>query len=347
MLTGKPALIGESISDTLAAVIRAEPDWASLRANTPPAIRTLLHRCLQKDPRQRLQAIGEARITIEGTLAGVTETELMQPTGPSRWLRARALALVGLGLLLGVILASLIFWGYHGPTAPKAVSRLSLLLPAGDSVDPGGPIALSPDGSAVIYNARHGTTSRLYLRSMDRFESTSLPGAESGYIPFFSPDGQWIGFFAGGKLKKVSVNGGQAVTLCEAPTPRGASWGPDDTIVFTPTLRMSSLMRIPAAGGTAEKLTQLNTDLKEVTHRWPEILPGGKALVFVIGEAKDIGTMAKRAGGNVGGPRTGGARWSQVRWPINRLRLPRAGGRPRLHTRHLQEHFQDALHVAR
>jgi Tol biopolymer transport system component len=125
---------------------------------------------------------------------------------------------------------------------------------------------------------------------MDRFEATSLPGTENGYIPFFSPDGQWIGFFAGGKLKKVSVNGGQPITLCEAPTPRGASWGPDDTIVFTPTFRMSSLMRIPAAGGTAEKLTQLNTDLKEVTHRWPEILPGGKVLVFVIGEAKDIGT---------------------------------------------------------
>jgi eukaryotic-like serine/threonine-protein kinase len=144
MLTGKPALVGETISDTLAAVIRAEPDWASLRADTPPAIRTLLHRCLQKDPRQRLQAIGEARIAIEETLAGVTETELMQPTGPSRWLRARASALVGLGLLVGVILASLIFWGYQGPATPKGVSRLSLFLPAGDSIDPGGPIALSP-----------------------------------------------------------------------------------------------------------------------------------------------------------------------------------------------------------
>ncbi len=124
---------------------------------------------------------------------------------------------------------------------------------------------------------------------MDRFESTPLPGTEDGTGPFFSPDGQWIGFFAGGKLKKVSVNGGQPVTLCEAPNPAGASWGPDDAIVFTPTFTMSSLMRIPAAGGTPHKLTEPNTPAKELMHRWPEVLPGGKAVVFVIGEPKDIG----------------------------------------------------------
>ncbi len=238
--------------------------------------------------KRRLRDIGEARIAIEETLAGVTQTELAPPAERPHWFGGRAAAL--LALLVGAILAGLIFWGYREPAALKAVSRLSLLLPAGDSIDPGSLIALSPDGTAVVYNARHGTTSRLYLRSIDRFESTSLPGTEDALGPPFLFSGRTMDRILRGRQTQEDI-GERRATGHALRSAKPCSWqlGPDDAIVFTPTYPMSSLMRIPAAGGTPQKLTELNTPAKEVNHRWPEVLPGGKAAVFVIGETKDIG----------------------------------------------------------
>ena len=287
MLTGQPLYGGETTSDILARVIEREPDLSRLPPGTPLRIRELIRRCLTKNPRQRLRDIGEARVAIEETVAGGNAAELRTPTAMSRWSGARALALVGLGLIIGVIIAASAYWIHRAPEDRKAVSRFSLFLPAGDVIGFG--LDFSPDGSALVYNARHGTTTQLYLRPMDRLQATPLPGTEGAFQSFFSPDGHWIGFFAPGSLKKVSVNGGQPVTLCDVRSPRGGSWGPDDMIVFSPSFVLGSLMWVPAAGGTPEKLTELNLQAKEVTHRWPEILPGGKAVVYVIGEAKDVG----------------------------------------------------------
>ena len=152
-------------------------------------------------------------------------------------------------------------------------------------------LAISPDGTAVVFIAWHGGTSQLYLRRMDQSEATPLKGTEEGDAPFFSPDGQWVGFFADGKLKKIPVLGGTPVTLCDAPNPRGGTWTSDDTIIFAPST-VSGLMRVPAAGGTPQPFTRLDSSKGEITHRWPQVLPGGKAVVYASGIEFNSATIA-------------------------------------------------------
>ena len=294
MLTGRGPFDGETTSDILACVIRAEPDWPAVPGSVPARIRELLRRCLQKDPKQRLQAIGEARITIEGTLSGTAPAELAPTPAASGWLGARALTLVGCGLLAGGLLTAIVFGGRGEPLRPKTVERLSVLPPAGDSLAVGvpGTIAISPDGSSIVYSAQHGATTPLYLRVLSRFDSSPLSGTDGAVNPFFSPDGQWIGFFANSKLKKISVHGGEPVTVCDAGPGRGASWGPDDTILFS-SLSSPGLMRVSSAGGTPQPFTTPDASKNELVHRWPEILPGGKAVLFLISEPKDMGSYSE------------------------------------------------------
>ncbi len=144
------------------------------------------------------------------------------------------------------------------------------------------PLAISRDGTEVVFLARHGGTPQLYVRRMDRLESEPLAGTDNGDNPFFSPDGKWVGFFADGKLKKVSVVGGTPVTLCDAPAGVTGAWAPDDSIIFALNT-WSGLMRVPAAGGTPQPFTRLDTSKGEKTHHGPEILPGGKAVVYASG----------------------------------------------------------------
>ncbi len=282
MLTGQRTFTGETTSDTLAAVIKSHPEWTSLPASTPPRVRELLRRCSQKDPKHRLQAIGKARIAIETVLSGAAEevapiAAVVRP----RWRLGLTAALAAIGAALAT---GLFFWNLRPRPSPKPLTRFALTLPVGESLDlvvyPA--VAISPDGSALAYVARRGETRQLYLRPMDRFEATPLPGTQDASSPFFSPDGQWVGFFADGKLKKTSLRGGLPVTLCDAAVNRGGSWGPDDTIVFSPNA-VAGLMRVPAAGGVPQVLTTPDASKGERTHRWPEILPGGKAVVFTIG----------------------------------------------------------------
>jgi Tol biopolymer transport system component len=138
-------------------------------------------------------------------------------------------------------------------------------------------VALSSDGTHLAYVARQGGAQQLYLRAMDSLEAKSIPGTEAAVNPFFSPDGQWLGFFAGGKLKKVSVSGGPALTLGDATTPRGASWGSQGTIIFAPATA-SLVQQVSDAGGTPQPLTR--PEKGEASHRWPEFLPGNKAVLF-------------------------------------------------------------------
>jgi serine/threonine-protein kinase len=143
-------------------------------------------------------------------------------------------------------------------------------------------VALSPDGIHLAYVARQGVAQQLYLRAMDRLEARPIPGTEGAIEPFFSPDGQWLGFFASGKLKKVSVNGGAALALGDAPSPRGASWSSLGTIAFSSTA-LSALQQVSDAGGASQPLTRF--DKGDNTNRWPEFLSGGKALLFTAGTA--------------------------------------------------------------
>ena len=271
-LTGTQVFGGATVSDSVAKILEREPDWQALPESTPANIRHLLKRCLQKDPKNRLRDIGDARLEMDAPAA-----EPAVALRPRSWERAVLLSLVAL-------LSCVAVWALlrHTTPEPSTVTRVTVALPPGEKLilDRQPAMAFSPDGTRLVYRAGRGVTSQLFLRALDRFETTPIPGTEDADGPFFSPDGQWLGFFAGGKVKKVSLSGGTPFTLADAMLPRGASWGLDDTIVFSPRTP-SGLVRIPAAGGVQpEEVTTLSTG--EMSHRWPELLPGGQAVLFTV-----------------------------------------------------------------
>ena len=288
MLSGRDAFAGETTSDILASVIRAEPDWLALPASATPRIRELLLRCLQKDPKQRLQAIGEARIVLDAVISGSSQESAppvpvaTEPISPLH--RILLWAFTAIVVVLAITVAGL-YWRASQPEAHQ-VLRASLLLPevlAGVfSPNPGSPFALSRDGARVVFvGSPTGKPPQLYVRELDQQTATPIPGTENAIQPFFSPDGEWIGFFADGKLRKVSRTGGPVTALCDAPIPHGASWASDGTITYAPNLG-SGLMRISSAGGTPETLTNPDANGQELSHRWPQALPGNKAILFTI-----------------------------------------------------------------
>jgi Tol biopolymer transport system component len=280
LLTGKQAFHGKDITEILVAVLKTEPDWQALPAATPAKIRGLLERCLQKDKTLRLRDAGDAGIEVYEALAApptaVVATSDSATRGWRGWLAWGAAALIVLttiALAIGFVLR-----------APKPA--LPMRLSAEIGVDAGlftelGPAAiLSPDGTRLAFVAAGSDEKRrIYIRSLDQLQATALSATEGARNSFFSPDGQWIGFFADGKLKKISVQGGAAVTLCDALDDRGGSWGEDGTIVFEPDNR-AALSKISSAGGTPQPLTTLDKQAEEVTQRWPQVLPGGKAVLF-------------------------------------------------------------------
>jgi len=282
MLTGQMAFRGESVTETLAAVIRAEPDWSQLPAATPIRVRVLLQRCLQKDPKQRLRDIGDARISLDEVLAGAPEPSAVAATPTSASIGRRAVVLSLGTLLLGAAIASLGTWILKpAPTPPpQPVTRAVITLPPGQQLaglDSGPAVALSPDGTHLAYVATQSGTQQIYLRAMDSLASKPIPGTEGAIEPFFSPDGQWLGFFADGKLKKVSVSGGAALAIGKAPQPRGASWSSQGMIAFAPTIAQP-LQQVAAAGGTPR--LPAGPGEGSSGYLWPEFLPGDKAVLF-------------------------------------------------------------------
>jgi len=283
ILTGRLAFGGETVPDVIAAVIGREPDWAALPAACPAGVVKMLRRCVEKDLHRRLRHIADARFELEEAQAGVKPvTVAAAPVAvqqPARWRRWLLPALAG---SLAVAAAALGVALWRALSAPRPVIRALVAVPAGDRIairnQPS--VALSPDGSKLAYVATRGGRTQLFLRRVDQFDAAPVSGAEDANGPFFSPDGEWIGFMASGKLKKVLLSGGAALTLCEAPNPRGATWAPDDTIIFSPDATPGrGLSRVSANGGTPELLTKADPANQE-SHRWPHILPGGKAVLF-------------------------------------------------------------------
>ncbi len=252
-LTGRKAFEGESASDAIAAILRSDPDWTRLPAETPERIRTLLSRCLRKELDRRLRDAGDARLEIEDALT--------EPETPTRPLAPTA-------------------------TVARPLTRFLISLPADAPValERQAALALSPSGRALVYVGRRETSTQLYLRLMDRFEAVPMPGTQGAAGPFFSSDEQWIGFFAEGKLKRIAIAGGAPLTICEVGEARGACWGSDDSIFFTPG-PAESLWKVPAAGGSPSRVTRLDFQAGERTHRWPHLLCGGEILLFTIGAA--------------------------------------------------------------
>jgi serine/threonine-protein kinase len=274
LLTGEAAFQGEDVGDILAEVVKAEPDWTRLPDATPPSIRTLLRRCLRKDKRHRLQDAAGVRIEIEDAIAAPKDVGATAPVATPRSNLSRVVA-AALAIITVVAL-----WGWWRATRPveqslRPMERLDVDLGSDVSLGStyGADAILSPDGTRVVYVSQ----GRLFTRRLDQPTATELQETQGAFAPFFSPDGQWVAFFAPGKLKKISVEGGAAIALCDALAGRGGSWGDDGNIIAALDTS-SGLFRIPSAGGSPTPVTELQSG--ESTHRWPQVLPGGKAVLF-------------------------------------------------------------------
>jgi hypothetical protein len=290
MLSGRRLFDGETVSDVLAAVLKTEPDWSELPAATPAAIRQLLRRCLERNPRNRLHDMADARIVIDEALAGGQEegagavVEAATSAGRTRtvgWSLGVAGALA-LGLVAGWLL------GGRGAQRESEL-RFPLALPVGWKLaDVDTPvIAISRDGRrrAVAAVDKDGREALLVAETGD-VEWKELPGTLAARAPFFSPDGAWIGYFGDGGLQRVAVAGGPPVVVVATGSQiRGAVWLADGSIVYSPDAD-TPLLRIREGGGEPQKLTTLQKDLRERTHRWPDALPDGSAVLFTSDSAE-------------------------------------------------------------
>jgi serine/threonine protein kinase len=279
LLTGKQAFHGEDITEILAAVVMKEPAFDVLPANISPSIRVLLQRCLRKDRRQRTPDAATIRIEIEDAIAAPKDSGATQATPASTSKLLRAVTAV-----LAIIAAGASFIAYRAARPVEhALMRITDDLGAEISltVQEGPSVAISPDGSRLAYLSR-GTdqTTHLSVRLLENPKSTVLADTEGAAAPFFSPEGHWIGFFTGSTLKKISVDGGAAVTLCEVSgSPRGGGfWGEDGNIYFAS--QQTPVMRVPASGGTPGAATELDKQKGEVSNRGAQLLPGGEAFLF-------------------------------------------------------------------
>ena len=294
MLSGRRAFGGETVSDTLAAVLMTEPDWTALPADTPGNVRKVLRRCLERDRGRRLHDIADARLELDEApepmlLAGAASTPA--PARLPSGLRARLPTALA---ALFALLAGLGWWTAiraNTKAAPPRATALTVALPELDQIpfDDSPVLDLSRDGRQVVFASDRDGTRRLVVRSLDRVEARPLAGTERAFSPFFSPDGQWIGFFADGKLKKIPSAGGAPFVLADAPNSRGGVWLSDDRIVYAPDFT-TGLMRVSASGGTPEVLTTPDAAGGQRTHRWPTYLPGDASVLFTIGTLKNPGS---------------------------------------------------------
>ena len=274
MLTGQRAFPGEDVTDTLAAVVKLDPKWDALGADVPARVRQVLRVCLQKDPRQRAQAIGDVRLALEGAFETAALPGETRVRAAASWKRV---TLVGAGaLLLGAALTGGAM-RMATPTIPRHVTHVAMTLTPDLPLSPT-PIALSPDGLTLAMSAGN----QIVLRRLDNPKLTALPGTEGGRTPFFSPDGNWIGFVAADELRRIRVDGTGRQTIArlgQAPrTP--PSWAGNDAIYFGVTGQ--GLYRVSATGGPPTALTQPRREAGEITHDSPQVLDEGRTILFTL-----------------------------------------------------------------
>ena len=287
MLAGKRSFPGDDVSDTLAAIIRGEPDWAALPRDLAPPIGKLLKRCLEKDAKRRLQAIGEARIAIEEYLANPAQAQLGPTQAAASILVARsslaAWVFAGVATLAAATFAFLHFG--RGPEEPRVVRAFIPAPPGTNFVYIGspsaGPVAVSPNGRWLAFAAQGETGAQmLWVRAVDEDTARSLPGTEGAAFPFWSPDSKTIAFFATEKLKRVELSGGPPIPICNAGSGRGGTWNRDGVIVTALDANVP-LVRVSANGGTPQPVTELDTNQGQTSHRWPQFLPDGKRFLYL------------------------------------------------------------------
>ena len=283
MLTGRRPFHGENVTETIAAVLRAEPDWTALPRGLSPTVERYLRKCFEKNPQDRVQDAGDMRLAIDGAFdvaPAVVSTGARAPRWP---LALAALA----GVVVGA-LALLFLLPRDGARTADEVKRLSIV-PAGgtspffDSAES----ALSPDGRFLVYRTgKSPGDSQLWLRALDAVSPRALEGTAHGVLPFWSPDGKRIGFFADQKLKTLAIDSGAVTVVCDAPNARGGSWSASGTIVFAPA-PAGPLVRVPADGGDPVPATALDTVKGETAHRFPQFLPDGRHFLFVALPRRD------------------------------------------------------------
>jgi serine/threonine protein kinase len=281
MLSGVRPFEGETVSDTLAAVLAREPDWSKLPAATPPRMVELLRRCLEKDVRRRLRDVHDLRIELgDSNRTSESGVSVVVPSSTSRGNKvavpAVALAIVALGLAAWALTRS------APPAATARLTRTSIARPENPGISGPGTFALAPDGSAVVFAlAKDNGESYLWIRDLDDPVGRVIPGTENATYPFWSPDSRHIAFFADGKLKRVPCAGGTAQRICDAANGRGGAWSPSGMIVFAPN-PYSPLFKVSADGGVPEAATKLDAPGGVNSHRFPSFLPDGKHFLYGV-----------------------------------------------------------------
>ena len=282
MLTGRRAFGGDDVTETLATVLKEPPDWRGLPPDLPMAVQRVLRRCLEKDPRKRLSAIGDARLELDEP----DEVRAVpQHAAPPRKSFGPMLAAAAAGAVVTAAVA-FGFWRMAGADTPvrsETMMRTSMLAPESVVFGPDpADSAISPDGRLVVFVT--GTVSgagnaHLWLRPVNALTAQRLENTVGAFLPFWSPDSRRLGFFANGKLKTIAVDGGRPNVICDAPTGRGGTWSARGDIVFAPAAA-GGLFRVSANGGDPAPVTTLDPAAKETGHRFPQFLPDGDHFLF-------------------------------------------------------------------
>ena len=305
MLTGTLAFNGASRTEIAVAILEKNLDWSALPPQTPLSIRRLLRRCLEKDRHRRYRDIGDARLELEDAIGADRPSDAPAAAGALHLHRKPgwqySIALVLGGAVLGA-LAAMAWPRNAGSPIGASEARFSITLPDDErlaATELGG-LAIGPDGRIVVYVAARGATTHLMLRNLDGGAVRPLQGTFGAMSPFFSPDGEWIGFFADGRLKKVPVAGGTPVAICDAPDGLGGTWSASGTIVFA-SATGAPLQKVSANGGTPARATELDVSRGEFSHRWPEFLPDGDTVLFTVGtvgewDEAEIAAQSLRSG---------------------------------------------------
>ncbi len=285
MITGRQQFGGETVSHVLAAVLQKDPDWDQLPDDLPRPITELLKRCIRKDPKQRLQAIGDARVVIQEYMADPAAFAVETPAAVAatqkqpRWKTALPWALL---VMAAIAVAALALW----PEPPPPILKATIPPPESggfhlNGLNPG-PAVFSPDGSKIAFSATNTDgVVRLYVRSLDASQAHLLSGTEGAQYPFWSPDSRWVGFFTqvDGTLKKIEATGGPPLTLCEAADGKGGAWNREGVILFTPSSG-TPIHRVSAAGGESVAITDIDEEVHN-SHRHPRFLPDGRRFLFM------------------------------------------------------------------
>ncbi len=294
MLTGRQAFAGETVSDTIAAILERVPEWEALPDTTPVTVRQLLQRCFEKDPRRRVRDIGDARIELDDALEG--RAAIAPVVRRSRRERVAWIALAVVTVAAALAVGGVLFL-QRAPADTRAY-RSSILTPTGASlpaeVIPSGRFALSPDGRRLAFvGGETGGVTKLWVQSLDGVIAQPLPGTEGASVPFWSPDSRLIGFFAGEKVKKIDAAGGPLLTLADNDASQaGATWNRDGVILFASISSGGPIRRVSASGGAPSPATTLNADNRETRHYYPFFLPDGRHFLYLAVGSETAGPIS-------------------------------------------------------